>query len=253
MTATIRQFRCRSDNYGVLIFDSATRATAAIDAPDAAAIQAELAANGWRLTDILVTHHHADHTAGIAELVAATGCRVLAAKSGDISHATATLADGDHVRVGALAATVLATPGHTLDHLAFWFADVGAVFVGDTLFSLGCGRLFEGSAAEMWASLDRLRALPDDTLVYCGHEYTAANARFALTIEPNNAALAARVAEVERLNAEGRPTLPTTIGLENATNPFLRADRPEVAAAVGLSGASAAAVFAELRRRKDRF
>ena len=253
MTATIRQFRCRTDNFGILIFDPQTRATAAIDAPDAAAIRAELAASGWRLTDILVTHHHADHVAGLEELAAETGCRVIAARAGAVSGTTIPVGDGDVVKVGALSAAVIATPGHTRDHLAYWFADLGAVFAGDTLFSLGCGRLFEGTAPEMWASLLKLRALPDDTRLYCGHEYTAANARFAVTIEPGNAALKARAAEVDQLAAAGRPTLPTTLGSEKAANPFLRADRPEVAAAVGLPGAPAAEVFAEIRRRKDRF
>ena len=215
--------------------------------------RANFAASGWRLTDILITHHHADHTAGVAELVAETSCRVIAGWDGAVSGATALVGDGDVVKIGALTVEVLATPGHTRDHLAFWFAGLDAVFTGDALFSLGCGRLFEGTAPEMWASLLKLRALPDETLVYCGHEYTASNARFARTIEPDNAALKARAAEVDQLTAEGRPTLPTTIGREKATNPFLRADRPEVAAAVGLPGAPAAEVFAEIRRRKDRF
>jgi hydroxyacylglutathione hydrolase len=257
MPATIRQFRCRTDNFGVLIFDPRTQATAAIDAPDAAAIRGELAANGWRLTDILLTHHHGDHTAGIKELLAETGCRVIAANNSPIAEATQRVGEGDRLTIGALKAEVLATPGHTADHIAFRFADIGAgtgaVFAGDTLFSLGCGRLFEGTAPQMWASLLKLRALPDDTLLYCGHDYTASNARFALTIEPDNAALKARAAEVDLLMAEGRATLPTTLGQEKATNPFLRADRPEVAAAVGLPDAPAAEVFAELRRRKDRF
>ena len=255
MPATIRLFRCRTDNYGVLIHDPATGATAAIDAPDAGAIRAELAAAGWRLTDILITHHHADHVAGLEELAAETGCRVVAARAdagriGPINHP---VADGDRVAVGPLEAQVLATPGHTSGHIAFRFADLGAVFVGDTLFSLGCGRLFEGTPAEMWASLEKLRALPDDTRVYCGHEYTLANAAFALTVEPDNPALQARAAEARRLAAAGQPTIPTTIGQEKATNPFLRADQPQLAAAIGLPGAPAVEVFAELRRRKDRF
>jgi hydroxyacylglutathione hydrolase len=148
---------------------------------------------------------------------------------------------------------VLFIPGHTRGHIAFWFADDAALFCGDTLFAMGCGRMFEGTAPQMWASLDKLRRLPPETRVFCGHEYTQANARFAVTIEPGNAQLAARAKQVDGLRAEGRPTIPSTMATELATNPFLRADQPAVAAAVGLAGADPAAVFAEVRKRKDNF
>ena len=160
---------------------------------------------------------------------------------------------GDTVEVGKLSARVIETPGHTGGHIAYWFAADKLAFVGDTLFSIGCGRVIEGTPEMMWQSLLKLRGLPDDTEVYCGHEYTAANIRFARTIEPNNAALAARAEEVARLVGQGKPTIPVTIQAEKAANPFLRADLPEVAQSVGLAGAPAAQVFAEVRARKNRF
>jgi hydroxyacylglutathione hydrolase len=255
MPAQNHLFLCLKDNYGVLVHDPATGATAAIDAPEADAVNAALAAQGWRLTDILVTHHHGDHTAGIPELKERHGCRVTgpAHEKNPIAGVDATVRDGDIVRVGSLEAQVIETPGHTAGHIAYWFPKEKTAFVGDTLFSIGCGRLFEGSAETMWGSLLKLRALPEDTRVYCGHEYTQSNIRFALTIEPNNDALKRRAAEVNRLRAAGRPTVPSILGEEKQANPFLRADVPEVAAAVGLAGQAAAQVFGELRERKNRF
>ena len=255
MPAQNHLFLCLKDNYGVLVHDPATGATAAIDAPEADAVNAALAAQGWRLTDILVTHHHGDHTAGIPELKERHGCRVTgpAHEKNPIAGVDATVRDGDIVRVGSLEAQVIETPGHTAGHIAYWFPKEKTAFVGDTLFSIGCGRLFEGSAETMWGSLLKLRALPEDTRVYCGHEYTQSNIRFAFTIEPNNDALKRRAAEVNRLRAAGRPTVPSILGEEKQANPFLRADVPEVAAAVGLAGQAAAQVFGELRERKNRF
>jgi hydroxyacylglutathione hydrolase len=248
-------FPCLTDNFGVLIHDPASGATASIDAPEAAPVEAALAKTGWRLTDILVTHHHNDHTAGIGELKARHKCRVVAprAEAQRIAHVDETVAEGDKVAVGALAAQVIDTPGHTAGHISYFFPAEKLAFVGDTLFSIGCGRVIEGTPEMMWDSLLKLRALPDDTRFSCGHEYTAANIRFAKTIEPNNKALAARGAEVAKLLAAGKPTIPATIAAEKAANPFLRADDAEVANAVGLGEASAWKVFAEIRQRKNRF
>lgn len=248
-------FLCLKDNYGVLVHDPDTGATAAIDAPEAAAVEAALATAGWRLTDILVTHHHADHTAGIAELKRQHGCRVVAPRQemSKIADVDVAVGEGDTVTVGALTAQVIETPGHTLGQINYFFPTDKLLFAGDTLFSIGCGRVIEGTPDMMWQSLLKLRALPDDTLMYCGHEYTDANIRFALTIEPGNTALIARAAEVKRLLAAGNPTIPTLMAEEKRANVFLRADDPAVAAAVGLSGAPAAQVFAEVRARKNRF
>lgn len=252
----IRQFMCLSDNFGVLIHDPETGATAAIDVPEAAPVEAELKAAGWSLSHIIVTHHHADHTQGIAALKAATGATVIApaASADKIGDVDETVDDGARFAFGSLTVHCIATPGHTLDQISYWIPDASVAFTGDTLFALGCGRVFEGTPAMMWASLDKLAGmLPPETLVYCGHEYTLSNARFALTVDPDNAELAARAQEVERLRAEGRPTLPTTMAAERATNPFLRARDPGVQQAVGLAGADPATVFAEVRRRKDSF
>jgi len=255
MSAEIKLFRCLQDNYGVLIHDAASGATAAIDAPEAAPVEAALKATGWKLTDILVTHHHGDHTGGIAELKAKHRCRVVApaAEAGKIPMIDETVGEGDVVKVGGLEARVIETPGHTAGHITYWFAADKLAFAGDTLFSIGCGRVIEGTPQMMWESLKKLRALPDDTRVYCGHEYTLANIKFAQTIEPENATLKARAAEAAKQIADGRWTIPTTIAQEKAANPFLRADVPEVAAAVGLAGQSAAAVFTEIRARKNKF
>ena len=255
MRAEIRLFVCLKDNYGVLIHDSTTGATAAIDAPEAAPIEAALGEAGWRPNDILVTHHHADHTAGIAEMKQRYGCRVVAPakEASRIPLVDVPAREGDTVKVGSLVAEVLETPGHTGGHIAYWFRSEGIAFVGDTLFSVGCGRVIEGTAEMMWRSLVKLRELPESTRIYCGHEYTAANVRFALTVDPDNAALRARAEEVSRLTTAGEPTIPTTIGAEKATNPFLRADVPALAAAVGLPDAPAAQVFASIRAQKDRF
>ncbi len=255
MPAQTYLFPCLEDNYGVLIHDPQSGATAAIDAPEAAPVEAALQKTGWKLTDILVTHHHADHTQGIAELKQRHHCRVVAPRgeAARIANVDETVGGGDTVRVGGLQGRVIDTPGHTAGHISYFFPADKLAFVGDTLFSIGCGRVIEGDAEMMWRSLVKLRDLPDDTRFYCGHEYTAANIRFAKTIEPDNKALAARAEEVERLVSAGKPTIPATIGAEKADNPFLRADVPEVAKAVGLAGSPAWKVFAEIRERKNRF
>ena len=254
MPAKTHLFRCLKDNFGVLLHDPASGATAAIDAPEAGPVEAALKATGWRLSDILVTHHHADHTGGISELKARHRCRVTAPRNeaARIPDVDATVGEGDIASVGALAGRVIETPGHTAGHISYFFDADRLAFVGDTLFSIGCGRVIEGTPEMMWASLLKLRALPDDTEIYCGHEYTEANIRFALTIEPDNADLRARAEEARRQIAAGQPTIPTTIGAEKRANVFLRADVPAVAAAVGLAGRPAAQVFAEVRERKNR-
>lgn len=255
MSALIELFLCRTDNFGVLVHDEQTGRTAAIDAPEVEAIEAALVRRGWRLTDILVTHHHVDHVDGIESLKASYGCRVVAAKADAhrIPALDETVEEGDTVSVGSLTTEIIDTPGHTVGHIAYWFKQERLLFAADTLFSLGCGRLFEGTPADMWASLQKLRALPDDTVLYCGHEYTLSNARFAVTVDPTNAALARRAAEVETLRGEHKFTLPVLLGAEKRENPFLRADDPAVAKAVGLEGADAVTVFTELRERKNNF
>lgn len=254
MPAEIRLFMCLSDNFGALIHDPATGATAAIDAPEAAPVIAALEREGWTLTDILVTHHHADHVQGISELKQKYRCRVTAPhdKAAPIADVDVRVKEGDTVKIGNLAARVLETPGHTLDHISYVFDSEKALFAADTIFSIGCGRVIEGTYPMMWDSLLKLRALPDDMRLYCGHEYTQSNINFALTIEPDNPDLKARAAEVEQLRAAGKPTLPTLLGDEKKANVFLRADIASVAAAVGLAGKSGAEVFGEIRERKNR-
>ena len=256
MVMSLHQFLCLTDNYGVLAHDPATGATASIDAPEAGPILAALKEKGWTLTHLLVTHHHADHVQGAPELKAKFPSLTIvgpAKEAARIPFLDTLVGEDDSVRVGSLAAKVIETPGHTLGQVNYHFEDEAVAFCGDTLFSLGCGRAFEAPYAVLWSSLVKLAALPGETQVFCGHEYTQANGRFALTIEPDNPVLKARVEEVARLRAEKRPTLPTTIAAELAANPFLRAEKPSVQAAVGMLGADPAAVFAALRARKDRF
>lgn len=255
MAAEIRLIRCLKDNYAVLLHDPSAGATALVDAPDAAPIREALQAEGWRLSDLLVTHHHADHTAGIPELRKQFNCRVIAPRkeAAKIPGVDVTVREGDFVTIGSMVGRVIETPGHTNGHICYWFKAEKLAFVGDTLFSVGCGRVIEGTAEVMWQSLLKLRGLPPDTQVYCGHEYTAANVHFALTLEPNNAALRARAEEVLRLCGAGRPTIPTTIAAEKNTNPFLRADLPSLAAAINRPGESGALVFAVIRAKKDVF
>ncbi len=254
MTAEIRLFPCLSDNYGYLIHDPATKTTASIDAPEAAPIIEALEREGWTLTDILVTHHHADHVGGIGELKKKYNCRVVAPhdKGAAIPLVDERVKEGAIVKVGNLTARVLETPGHTLDHISYVFDADRALFCADTLFSIGCGRVFEGTYPMMWGSLLKLRALPNDMRIYCGHEYTASNVKFALGIEPNNPALKARADEVAKLRAANQPTVPTLIRDEKEANVFLRADVPSVAAAVGLADRSPAEVFGEIRERKNK-
>ncbi len=251
MPLTVHQFPCLSDNYGFLIRDTASGKTACIDTPDANAILKELDGLGWKLDLILNTHWHPDHAGGNAEIKAATGCTVIGpAEVERISAPDRVVGDGDTVDLGETRFQVIDTGGHTLGHITY-FDEAGHIaFVGDTLFALGCGRLFEGTPQQMWTSLQRLAALPDDTTVYCAHEYTAANARFALTVDQEEP-LRQRAAEVFEARERGEATVPTTIGLEKATNPFLRA--PLLAPRLGLSAASDYEAFGQIRAAKDSF
>ena len=243
------------DNYVYLAYDGATGACAAVDPAIAAPVLKVLDERGWRLSHILNTHHHQDHVGGNLELKRATGCTVVgnAEDAARIPGIDVRVRDGDRFAFGASTAEVIAVSGHTVGHIAYWFADAAALFCGDTLFALGCGRLFEGTPAQMWQSLSRLRALPGQTRVYCAHEYTEANAAFALTVAPANRVLVKRAAAVRAARRAGLPTVPSTMAEERQTNPFLRADDPALAEAAGLAGANPALVFAEIRRRKDHF
>ena len=249
------QFPCLKDNYGFLIRDEASGAVAAVDTPEAVRIIEHAEALGWQVTHVLNTHWHPDHTGGNEALAERYGCAVVAplAEADRTPGHTRLVEPGDTVTLGETAAQVLDVGGHTSGHIAYWFKAAGVAFVGDALFSLGCGRLFEGTPQQMWASLKRLRTLPPETTLYCAHEYTQANAAFAVTVDPGNDALAARKAEVERLREAGEPTVPMRLADELPVNPFLRADAPEVAHAVGLTGAAPVDVFAEVRSRKDAF
>ncbi len=252
----IRTFLCRSDNIGVLMRDPATGACAAIDVPEAAPVLSVLQETGWRLTDILVTHRHGDHIEGIPEVKRATGARVTApAKAGAaIPDVDVAVSEGDTVRVGELAAEVWETPGHCADHVTYVFAESGLVFSGDTLFTLGCGRVMESPPETLWRSLQRFLPLADATRVFSGHDYVLSNARFAVAAEPGNADLARRLGEAEKAKSEGRFLVPTTMAQERATNPFLRSALPALKAAVGLDEAvDPATVFVALRNWKNRF
>jgi hydroxyacylglutathione hydrolase len=251
----IHMFPCLEDNYGYLIRDPATGIVATVDTPEVAPIERALAQKGWKLDYILNTHHHGDHAGGNLELKKKTGCRIVGPKAdaGRIPGIDIALGDGEIFELGSRVARVIETPGHTRGHIVYHFEADHAAFVGDTLFAMGCGRLFEGTPEQMWTSLQKLRALPADTRVYCAHEYTQKNARFALTVEPDNTELVARAVEVERLRAQGLPTIPSTIGRETLTNPFLRPDSPWLQATLGLTGAPLTEVFAETRRRRNAF
>lgn len=251
----VEQFICRADNYAVLIHDPATGATAAIDTPDPAPIREKLAEKGWRLTHIFTTHHHGDHVAGHIELKEEFGCAILGGvkDKGRIPGLDTALHDGARFVFGDFEVSVFDTPGHTLGHIGYYIPRAETVFLGDTLFSLGCGRLLEGGAQDMWNSLQKIMTLPPETVIYCGHEYTESNARFALTLEPENQALQARAAEVARLRANGAPTLPVRLRDEKETNPFLRPYSESIQKRLGMSGRAFADVFAEMRRKKDGF
>ncbi len=249
------QFPCREDNYGVVLHDPESGLAISIDAPEEEPIIDVLEAKRIKLTHILTTHHHGDHVAANESLKAAYGCEIIgpADERDRIPGIDRVAGHGDSLELNGHRIEVIGTPGHTLGHVAYYFPDQGMVFAADSLFALGCGRIFEGDGPMMHMALQRLAALPDATKVYAGHEYTLANARFAVTIDPENDALLARAKEIELLRDEGTPTLPTTIELEKKTNPFLRAADPAIREHLGMTGATDAEVFTEIRARKDRF
>lgn len=251
----IEQFICRKDNFGVLIHDEKSGYTAAIDAPESKAIHNALKRRNWTLQTIFVTHHHHDHVEALLELKQVYKAVVIgpAAEKEKINHLDQTLQPDENFFFGTRPLLALSTPGHTLGALSYYFPEEGILFAGDTLFSLGCGRLFEGTAAQMLNSLRKLRQLPDETLLYCGHEYTKNNALFALTIDPHNQKLHQRVEDVFLLCAKNATTLPVTLGQEKATNPFLRWDNNAVRENLAMKDATDEKVFAEIRKRKDDF
>ncbi len=256
MSVLVDIFPCRSDNYGILVHDIESRRTAAIDAPDAREIENALGRRGWTLTDVLITHHHRDHVEGLPVLKADYDITVVGprAEAERILGLDIVVQDGDGVPFGSTLFKVIETPGHTLGHVCYYNAVDKHVFVGDALFSLGCGAMMEGKPGPMWEGLKALRTLGDDTLMYCGHEYTESNAKFAQSIDPRNAALNIRSTEVKRLRAANQPTIPVSMGMEKRTNPFLRADQPAMAAAMGLErDIDPSVVFAALRKAKDNF
>ncbi|MEP3346192.1 MAG: hydroxyacylglutathione hydrolase [Litoreibacter sp.] len=239
------------ENYGVLLHDELTGETAAIDVGHGPSYMDAIKATGWTPTQIWLTHHHHDHVTGLDEVVTATGATVLGPSG--IAGVDRIMSGGNSFEFAGRQVDILHTPGHTMDMLNFHIASEGIVFTGDTLFVMGCGRLFEGTPADMWSSLQKLMALPENTAVYCSHEYTLANTQFAVSVDPDNIALRNRAIEVEQLRELGDPTVPTSIGAELATNPFFRCNDPAIRVGLGLTDASGGAVFAELRRLKDNF
>ncbi len=250
----VHMFPCLKDNYGFLLHDPVTGETACIDTPESDRILAEAEVKGWTITQIWNTHWHPDHAGGNAAIKAATGCSIIGPKgeAAKIPTLERQLVEGDTVKLGSIVARVIDTPGHTAGHIVYHLSEARIAFVGDTLFALGCGRLFEGTPQQMWTSLGKLRAMPDDTTIYCAHEYTAANAAFALSVDGENRDLVAYFDDVTAKRSKNIPTVPTTIGREKKANPFLRADDPKLQAFVGHPG-DVVATFAEVRERKNRF
>lgn len=251
----IRQIPVLNDNYVYLVHDTFSGKTACIDPAVGGPVIGAARDAGWEISHILVTHPHYDHTDGIAEIVEAFGSEVYGSKQdyGQIPKCDHGVVDGDKIKLGKSIAEVFEVPGHTSHHVAYYFEAAHAVFVGDTMFSLGCGRLLGGSAAQMWNSLKKLRALPSQTHIYGAHEYTNANADFALSIDPDNANLKTRAAEVLKLREQGLPTVPSTLDCEVQCNPFLRCDVASFKAQLGMADQSGEQVFAEIRSRKDQF
>ncbi|MSO96715.1 MAG: hydroxyacylglutathione hydrolase [Rhodospirillaceae bacterium] len=251
----IRQIPVLNDNYVYLVREPSSGAVAVVDPAVSDEILAEAKRLDWRITHILNTHHHGDHVGGNQAIKAATGCTIVgpAHDPDRIPGMEIQVKDGDIYKFGNESAQVFFVPGHTRGHIAYWFKDSSALFCGDTMFSIGCGRLFEGTPQQMWTSLSRLRGLPPETRIYCAHEYTESNVRFAVSVDPDNAALRSYEAEVKTKRAQKIPTVPSTLKLERAANPFLRADAPDLQAAMAMTGRDPVEVFAEVRRRKDVF
>lgn len=255
MTLILKTIPCLSDNYAYLIHDPDSGQTAAVDVPDAAPILSTLDEMGWTLTHVILTHHHWDHVDGLADLLARAPATVIGARADAhrLPPLDIAVAEGDTIQIGAETGHVIDVSGHTVGHIAVHFPSSALVFSADSLMALGCGRLFEGTAAQMWESLSKLAALPPETTVCSGHEYTQSNAKFALTVDPGNSALISRVRDVDAARAKGQATVPSSLSEELATNPFLRAADPAIAVHLGMAGADPVDVFTEIRRRKDRF
>ena len=259
MPLEILTIPCLSDNYAFLAHDPASGDTALVDAPEAGPILQALADKGWTLSHVLLTHHHWDHVDALPEILAAQSdpkaVQVVgaAADAHRLPPLDLAVNEGDSFHIGSDPVHIMDVSGHTVGHIAFHLPASNAVFTADSLMALGCGRLFEGTPDQMWISLMKLAALPDETVVYSGHEYTQSNGRFAETIEPGNPDLQARIAEIAAARAEGRPTVPSSLKQEKATNPFLRAASPEIQQRLDMQGADLAKVFAEIRHRKDNF
>jgi len=251
----IIQLPVLNDNYIYLIHDSVSKETAVVDPAIAQPVLDTLEQKNWSLTYILNTHHHFDHVGANLELKQKTNCQILASKvdQSRIPGIDRALEHGDQIQLGMHTAKIISTPGHTLGHIVYHFADENALFCGDTLFSMGCGRLFEGSAEQMWQSLQQLKALPKQTRIYCAHEYTQANGEFALSLEPNNQQLKLRIKQVEQLRAQNKSTIPSTLEQELASNPFLREDSPELQQSIQMTGQAVEKVFKKIRELKDQF